>query len=114
MRKRALAGLMGEIDAHSLWRESFGPRTAAWLVRQHRRQLRRSGAVDFIVDASDWDAESGPGKELFWLSLAFETLERRRGWSVMKTTEGRRLRWRVTWWGSRDVQDVHVRGRVIH
>lgn len=85
------------LDEQTLWREAFGPRTAAWLVFRHRRQLHKTGAVDFKIKGSIWQRLSKYGEKLYWLSLAFETLMRRPGWSVQRLTHRGQFTFRLRW-----------------
>lgn len=86
-----------ELDAQTLWREAFGPKTAAWLINKHRRQLHKSGAVDFTLKESIWKRLSQPHQKLYWLALAFETLERRPGWSLIRKAHRGVITWRLRW-----------------
>lgn len=88
-----------ELDAPSLVREAFGPKTAAWLVNRHRKQLHRTGAVDFVIKETVWKRLSIPNGRLYWLFLALEYLKRRQGWSVVQSGHRGALKWRVRWHG---------------
>jgi len=60
--------------ARSMMVARFGPSCAAWLVGKHRRQIRRTGAVDLHIP---WSAELP-----MWFALAVACLRERAGWDV--------------------------------
>lgn len=68
-----------------------GPKCAAFLVGQHRRQLRAKGAHRFEL----WRAKKLPT----WFFVAVEFLRGRAGWEVEKSDEREGLLrvWTVKW-----------------
>ena len=85
--------------ARAMMVESFGPRTAGWLLWGHRQQLHAVGAVDFVVPE-----RPNPvlGEKLRWFFIAMDFLRRRPGWTVVISTRKKKRTFRVTWigWGS--------------
>lgn len=78
---------------------AFGPRTAAWLVAAHRRQLHLSGAVDFVLKRTVLERFTPPGRKLFWFQLAMDLLKQRPGWSVERSEHRGVVRFRLKWLG---------------
>lgn len=76
-----------EDTAQALVVEAFGPRTAAWLVNRHRRQLHLVGRVRFREKTTVLDRFTVPGRKLFWFAVAIAALRKRPGWSVTKTEQ---------------------------
>jgi hypothetical protein len=72
-----------------------GPRAAAWLVREHRRKIRRDGEVQFHIDVN---MRSPP-----WFLVAVEFLKRRVGWTVVVTEQQGRRSYRVAWLGKQRI-----------
>lgn len=85
--------------ARALVVDAFGPRTAAWLVARHRRQLHMRGAVDFVLKRTILDRFSPPGGKLFWFQVAIDLLKQRPGWSVERIEHRGVVRFRLKWLG---------------
>lgn len=98
-----------EAQARDLALESFGPRTAAWLVgipmargtyaqrarqREMRRSLRRNGMVDLRLPET---LPEHVRERLRWFFLAVEQLRRRSGWAVEVQTHRGWRTYRVRW-----------------
>lgn len=74
----------------------FGPRTAGWLLFQHRKQLHLRGAIDFVVPAKP---NKVMAEKLRWFFVAMDFLRRRDGWAVdIFAAKGKRT-FRVRWLG---------------
>lgn len=56
-----------------------GPKCAAWLVKEHKRQLRTKGAMRYTL----WKRQELP----MWFALAFAFLSDRAGWECIESTE---------------------------
>lgn len=63
--------------------ENFGPKSSAWLVKQHRRQLKTKGAFRFEA----WRKQKIPD----WFFYAIGFLRKRPGWEVVETWERKGL-----------------------
>ena len=75
--------------ARQLLVDTFGPQCAAWLVRKHRAQFHRAGALDVVVPKG---VEPKP-----WFEIAVEFLRARKDWSVdVSTHRGERV-YRFRW-----------------
>lgn len=68
-----------------------GPKCAAWLVRKHRRRIRREGAMPFTIDVNQ---RTPP-----WFLVAMQCLRRRAGWNVVVTELRGTRTYRVEWLG---------------
>ena len=112
MRKHLMNRVAEEIDltpdtnediAHSLVVDAFGPRSAAWLVKRHRRQLHLTGRVKFEEKTTVLKRFTPPGRKLFWFELAIALLKQRPGWSVTKTEHRGKTTFELRWlnWLSR-------------
>jgi hypothetical protein len=71
-----------------------GPTAAAWLVRKHKRQIKRAGAFDVVIT----DGTPTPP----WFRIAVETMRRRKTWLVVKQSMRNQTRYRLRWlpWGN--------------
>jgi hypothetical protein len=85
--------------ARALVVDAYGPRTAAWLVNRHRRQLHLAGAVDFVLKRTILERFTPPGRKLFWFQIAIDMLKQRPGWSVERTEHRGIVKFRLKWLG---------------
>ena len=81
---------------------SFGPRTAGWILKQHRKQLHAKGVIDFTVPEKP---NKVTAEKLRWFFIAMDYLRQRdengerfrTQWDV-EIFEARRIRtFRVRW-----------------
>ena len=74
---------------------AFGPRTAAWLINQHRPQFHRNGEVDFVVPAAP---NKIVAEKLRWFFIAMDCLSKYRdGWAVDVRVHRDKRTFRVRW-----------------
>ena len=75
---------------------SFGPRTSAWLIRGHRRQLHAQGAVRFVVPERP---NKVIAEKLRWFFIAMDFLRKRVGWDLEVTARKGKRTFYVRWLG---------------
>lgn len=74
---------------------TFGPRTAAWLIMQHREQFHKTGTVDFVIPDKQNKVLS---ERLRWFFVAMEFLKKHRaGWEVAVRVNKKNRTYRVRW-----------------
>lgn len=71
--------------------EAHGPRAAAWLLRQYKKQLHSVGCMDFRMPFMRQIPQ--------WFQLAMKLLKSRPNWHVRMFTNTTGKIWRVTWLG---------------
>ncbi len=77
---------------------AMGASPAAWLLWPYRRQLRTTGAVDFVMPDKLAPARVEQHR---WFFLAMQHLRRRPLWSVEVGIKDGKRRYRVKWLGGR-------------
>jgi hypothetical protein len=74
---------------------AFGPRTAAWLINKHRKELHKTGTVDFVVPKAP---KAKIAEKLRWFFIAMDYLRTSRsGWLVTIHTQNDNRVFRVRW-----------------
>lgn len=74
--------------------DSFGPRGAAWLLGKHRRELHKTGTIEFTAPLAP---KAKIAEKLRWFFLAMEHLRTRAGWVVSIHTQRDKRVFRVRW-----------------
>jgi len=74
--------------------ESFGPRCAGWLLAKHRRELHKTGTIEFTAPLAP---KAKIAERLKWFFIAMDYLRSRAGWVVSIHTQRDKRVFRVRW-----------------